>query len=143
MKTFLQAEFGRKAEHFNAESGTETEKLRSLLSSCGHWSPSVICLQPKREEGKSLLCYVHLHHFHPPIRPLHSFLHPPTLGCGRRSSCPLWSGDVEDGADAQEEAPEDGPQFRDQVELHHFTQLGVVAGSMGLELEIKNEKNVN
>lgn len=46
---------------------------------------------------------------------------------------------MEDGADAQEEAPEDGPQLRDQVELHHFTQVGVVAGSMGLELE-KKEK---
>lgn len=42
---------------------------------------------------------------------------------------------MEDGADAQEEAPEDGPQLGDQVELHHLTQVGVVAGSMGLELE--------
>lgn len=45
---------------------------------------------------------------------------------------------MEDGADAQEEAPEDGSQLRDQVELHHFTQVGVVAGSMGLELERTN-----
>lgn len=46
---------------------------------------------------------------------------------------------MEDGTDAQEEAPEDGPQLGDQVILHHFTELGVVAGSMGLELE-KREK---
>lgn len=47
------------------------------------------------------------------------------------------SGDVEDGADAQEEAPEDGPQLRDQVKLHHFAQVGVVAGSVRLKLEQK------
>lgn len=45
---------------------------------------------------------------------------------------------MEDGADAQEKAPEDGPQLRDQVKLHHFTQVGVVAGSVGLELEKKD-----
>lgn len=44
---------------------------------------------------------------------------------------------MEDGADAQEETPEDGPQLRDQVKLHHFTQMGVVARGMGLELEEK------
>lgn len=42
---------------------------------------------------------------------------------------------MEDRADAQEEAPENGPQLGDQVKLHHFTQVGVVAGGMGLELE--------
>lgn len=47
---------------------------------------------------------------------------------------------MEDGADAQEEAPEDGPQLWDQVKLHHFTQVGVVAGSMGLELEVRKCK---
>lgn len=46
---------------------------------------------------------------------------------------------MEDGADAQEEAPEDGPQLGDQVKLHHFTQVGVVAGGMGLELEKKGQ----
>lgn len=45
---------------------------------------------------------------------------------------------MEDGADTQEEASEDGSQLRDQVELHHFTQVGVVAGSMGLELKRTN-----
>lgn len=48
---------------------------------------------------------------------------------------------MEDGADSQEEAPEDGPQLRDQVELHHFTQVGVITGSMGLEL--KTEKRAD
>lgn len=42
---------------------------------------------------------------------------------------------MEDGTDAQEETPEDGPQLGDQVILHHFTELRVVAGSVGLELE--------
>lgn len=60
----------------------------------------------------------------------------PTLGCGSPGRRSLGRSDVEDGADAQEEAPEDGPQLRDQVKLHHFTQVGVVAGSMGLELII-------
>lgn len=46
---------------------------------------------------------------------------------------------MEDGADAQEEAPEDGPQLRDQVKLHHLTQVGVVAGSVRLELEQTGE----
>lgn len=56
---------------------------------------------------------------------------------GRRSPGrrPLGSRDVEDGTDAQEKTPEDGPQLGDQVILHHFTELGVVAGSMGLELD--------
>lgn len=49
------------------------------------------------------------------------------------------SRDVEDGADAQEEAPEDGPQLRDQVKLHHLTQVGVIAGSVRLELEQTEE----
>lgn len=48
---------------------------------------------------------------------------------------------MEDGADAQEEAPEDGPQLRDQVELHHLAQVGVVAGGVGLELQrMESEK---
>lgn len=64
---------------------------------------------------------------------------PPILGCGSPGRCRLGSSDVEDRADAQEEAPENGPQLGDQVKLHHFTQLGVVAGRMGLELE-KKEK---
>lgn len=82
---------------------------------------------------------------------LSEFLRPITLPdpaatsfLGRRSlgRRPLGSCDVEDGADAQEEAPEDGPQLGDQVKLHHFTQVGVVAGGMGLELE-KKGKDVN
>lgn len=64
------------------------------------------------------------------------------LGGGSVGRRPLGSSDVEDGADAQEEAPEDGPQLGDQVKLHHFTQVGVVAGGMGLKLE-KKRKNVN
>lgn len=49
---------------------------------------------------------------------------------------------MEDGADAQEEASEYGPQLRDQVELHHLTKVGVVAGGVWLELrgENKSEK---
>lgn len=49
----------------------------------------------------------------------------------------FWSSDVEDQADAHEETSEDGSQLWDQVKLHHFTQVGVVAGCMGLELEQK------
>lgn len=64
------------------------------------------------------------------------------LGGGSAGRRPLGSSDVEDGADAQEETPEDGPQLGDQVKLHHFTQVGVVAGGMGLKLE-KKRKNVN
>jgi len=73
---------------------------------------------------------------------------PPVTGCpdatlvlgrgrspGRRRRRPLGRRDVEDGADAQEEAAEDGPQLWDQIELHHLTQVGVVAGGVGLELE--------
>lgn len=67
---------------------------------------------------------------------------PPTfLGCGSPGGRSLWmsSSDVEDGANAQEEAPEDGPQLRDQVKLHHLTQVGVVAGRVRLELEQTGE----
>lgn len=66
---------------------------------------------------------------------------PAFLGCGSPGRRALWmsSSDVEDGADAQEEAPEDGPQLRDQVKLHHLTQVGVVAGSVRLELEQTGE----
>lgn len=46
---------------------------------------------------------------------------------------------MEDGADAQEETPEDGSQLRDQVKLHHFTQVGVIAGCMRLKLEKRVE----
>lgn len=48
--------------------------------------------------------------------------------------------DVEDGADAQEEAAEDGPKLWDQVELHHLTQVGVVAGGVGLKLDGRKHK---
>lgn len=58
------------------------------------------------------------------------------LGCRSQDVRSLWSSDVEDRADAQEEAPEDGSQLWDQVKLHHFTQVGVVARCMGLELVI-------
>lgn len=66
---------------------------------------------------------------------------PAFLGCGSPGRRALWmsSSDVEDGADAQEEAPEDGPQLWDQVKLHHLTQVGVVAGSVRLELEQTGE----
>ncbi len=67
-------------------------------------------------------------------------LHPLFAGCGGLSWRPLGSSDVEDGADAQEEAPEDSPQLGDQVKLHHFTQVGVVAGSVGLELKKKTKQ---
>lgn len=60
------------------------------------------------------------------------------LGDGGPGGRPVGSSDLEDGADAQEEAPEDGPQLRDQIELHHFTQVGVVTGSMGPELQDRN-----
>lgn len=62
---------------------------------------------------------------------------PPSSIRRRRGPNPgaVVGGDLEDGADAQEEASEDGPQLRDQVELHHLTQVGVVAGGVGLELE--------
>lgn len=46
---------------------------------------------------------------------------------------------MEDGTDAQEETPEDSPQLGDQIKLHHFTELRVVTGSMGLELERKEK----
>ncbi|MEQ2214364.1 hypothetical protein XENOCAPTIV_002923, partial [Xenoophorus captivus] len=69
----------------------------------------------------------------------------PTLRCPAMHRFPLGDGspgrravrssDLEDGSDAQEEAPENGPQLRDQIKLHHFTQLGVVTGSMGLKLQ--------
>lgn len=49
---------------------------------------------------------------------------------------PVGSSDLEDCANTQEEASEDGPQLRDQIKLHHFTQVGVVTGSMGLKLVI-------
>lgn len=96
-----------------------------------------------QERGESLLCVtstndllvIVCHHLHFSIHPLRLFRHPPNLGRGSPDRHPLGSSDVEDGTDAQEETPEDGPQFGDQVKLHHFTQLGVVAGSMGLELE--------
>lgn len=116
-----------------SESWTETEKLQSLLSSSSHYSPSLICSSPK--EGESLLC-VHLWYSFQFLHPsLHLTTYPHILWCrgpGRRH---LRSSDVEDRADAQEEAPEDGPQLRDKVKLHHFTQVGVVAGGMGFELE--------
>lgn len=33
---------------------------------------------------------------------------------------------MEDAANAQKEASEHSPQLWDQVELHHFTQMGVI-----------------
>lgn len=66
---------------------------------------------------------------------LHFPLHLSILGCRSPGRRPLRSRDVEDGTYAQEETPEDGPQLGDQVKLHHFTELGVVAGSVGLELK--------
>lgn len=57
--------------------------------------------------------------------------HPPILGCRSPDKCPLRNRYVEDGTYAQEETPQDGPQLGDQVKLHHFTQLGVEAGSVG------------
>lgn len=65
---------------------------------------------------------------------------PSALGYGSPGSTPLSTSDVEDRADTQEEAPEHGPQLGDQVELHHFTQVVVVAGGMGLELEKRRNK---
>lgn len=53
---------------------------------------------------------------------------------------PLHNRNVEDRADSQEEAPEDGPQLRDQVKLHHFTQVVVITGGMGLKLERNTHK---
>lgn len=116
-----------------SESWTETEKLQSLLSSSTHYSPSLICSSPK--EGESLLC-VHLwHSFQFLHSSLHLTTHPHILWCKGPGRHHLGSSDVEDRADAQEEAPEDGPQLRDKVKLHHFTEVGVVAGGMGFELE--------
>lgn len=106
---------------------------------------SLLPLQPlrnlfqSRRGGKSLMCppVIYSSVSSPFLHPsLHPTLHPLILGCGSSGGCHLGSSDVEDEADAQEEAPEDCSQLGDQVKLHHFTQLGVVAGGMGLELVI-------
>lgn len=70
------------------------------------------------------------------IPPLHAHL-------GSLGAAALRSSDVEDGADAQEEAPEDGSQLGDQVELHHLTQVVVVARSVGLKLQEKHFEQHN
>lgn len=102
----------------NAESWTHTK----LQSSWPHSPPSCTLIQS--ETGGESLSSNRVH--------VGSSLVPPVLLGG---GGPVGRRDVEDWADSQEEAPEDGPQLRDQVELHHFTQVGVVAGSMGLELK--------
>lgn len=59
---------------------------------------------------------------------------PRPLGAPGLGRAPLGGGDVEDGADSQEEASQHSAQLRDQVELHHLTQVRVVTGGVGLEL---------
>lgn len=107
----------------NSTLDAETAELRS------HHFPHGVVLCPQfldMKEGATI------------IQPLHLFLHTPDLQCGRRRRCPVTCGDggrdTEDGTDAQEETPEDGPQFRDQIKLHHFAKLRVVAGGVRLKL---------
>lgn len=85
---------------------------------------------PAQKEEKKSLRRVHKS---PPIA---SILRGGSPGGRQR----LRRGDVEDGADPQEEAAEDGPKLWDQVELHHLTQVGVVAGGVGLKLDRRKHK---
>lgn len=47
-------------------------------------------------------------------------------------------GDLENQSNAQEKLAQDGPQLRDQVELHDFTEQRVIAGRVSLELRRKH-----
>lgn len=60
-----------------------------------------------------------------------------TLWRGRLHSAQFRSGDVEDGTDAEEKSPQSSTELRNEVELHHLTQMVVVAGGMRLELREK------
>lgn len=72
-------------------------------------------------------------------------LPPVMVACSRRRSCcrlrgcgtcvqQVGGGDVEDRADAQKEATEDGAQFRDEIELHHLAQVRIVTWGVRSEL---------
>lgn len=87
-------------------------------------------LFPAQKEEKKSLRRVHKS---PPVASI-------LRGGGPGGRQRLGRSNVEDGADAQEEAAEDGPKLWDQVELHHLTQVGVVAGGVGLKLDGRKHK---
>lgn len=123
--------------------GEGQERLKTSIQSA-KLRLQFLTLQPRCEllhlkRRRTLLCYWDLlrtvdHHLLYPRPSLHRFQHRLPLRCGTGRGH-VRSSDVEDGTDPQEETPEDSSQLGDEVKLHHFTQVGVVAGGMGLELE--------
>lgn len=90
---------------------------------------------PARQEAEKKKTVVHPHvRESPPSPPSLRGVSP--AGRWRQRFC---HGDVEDGADAQKEASEYGPQLRDQVKLHHLAKVGVVAGGVWLELHRRKQ----
>lgn len=47
---------------------------------------------------------------------------------------------MEDGTDAKEKSPQSSAKLRNEVELHHPTQMVVVAGGMRLEFVIRQSE---
>lgn len=113
----------------DVESRTDGGKATSLCRPHCNIAAPPTPFPAQKEEKKSLWRV----HKSPPIA---SILRGGSPGGRQR----LRRGDVEDGADAQEEAAEDGPKLWDQVELHHLTQVGVVAGGVGLKLDGRKQK---